>query len=170
MDRRRTRRRCAVKARPAVPIDRRCARYGRPVSGSNARPFEKAGRVSGAADLTASVLLLGVALVLGVAGARVIWGEAGMLTDRGSASTSGICTFESVVVVVALAVSMAIFVCATVAVALRSRRHVIASPRQPSRSGALPSCTPQLGGRRTQEPRRCVTRSPHALAYGAPGE
>jgi hypothetical protein len=95
------------------------------------------GRTGGAADLAASVLLLGVAVVLGFVGAMVIWGEAGVLTAGSRSSGPAMCGFEQVVVVAALFVSMVIVGCSAVAMAQRRRRCFSAAPAAATAVGGV---------------------------------
>lgn len=98
------------------------------MDGSGSRPVAEAGRATGTADLTASVLLLSVALLLGLAGGTAIWLEAGLLTTTSGPSVPRMCVFEQVIVVAVPVLSLAIIVAATVAVAYRRRRDLPASP------------------------------------------
>ncbi|GAB3398042.1 hypothetical protein GCM10027568_34540 [Humibacter soli] len=91
----------------------------------------------GAADLIASVLLLGVAVVLGLAGAEVIWVVAGQLTASSGPGVPTMCTFEQAVVAAALAASLVLVACATVTVAYRRHHHLLASPAAAMGLGAV---------------------------------
>lgn len=98
------------------------------MDGSGSRPVAEAGRATGTADLTASVLLLGVALLLGLVGGTAIWLEAGLLTTTSGPSVPPMCAFELEIVVAVPVLSLAIVVGATATVAYRRRRDLPASP------------------------------------------
>jgi hypothetical protein len=95
---------------------------------SGSRPVAEEGRATGTADLTASVLLLTVALLLGLVGGTAIWLEAGLLTTTSGPSVPPMCAFELVIDLAVPVLSLAIVVGATTIVAYRRRRRLPASP------------------------------------------
>ena len=95
---------------------------------SGCRPVAGAGPAPGTADLTASVLLLSVALLLGLVGGTAIWLEAGLLTTTSGPSVPPMCAFELVLDLAVPVLSLAIVVGATTIVAYRRRRRLPASP------------------------------------------
>lgn len=95
---------------------------------SRSRPVAEARRATGTADLTASVLLLSVALLLGPVGGTAIWIEAGLLTTTSGPSVPAMCAFELLIVLAVPVLSMAIVAGATATVAYRRRRRLPGSP------------------------------------------
>ncbi len=136
------------------------------MGGSGSRTADETGRASGTADLTASVLLLGVALVLGLVGARAIWSEAGALTDSSRPLVPGMCAFEQMVVVAGTVLSLAIFVCATITVARRRRRHLTASPAAAIAVGGVALVALSQAGSHTWVLQRCAIRDSDQLRNG----
>lgn len=86
----------------------------------DSRPGDGADRTPGFADLVASVILLGVAIVLGLTGAMATWLVAESLAPA--------CTFERVIGAAEPITSVAIIACATFAVTQRRRLRVTGSP------------------------------------------